>query len=106
QAISALERLTQEFPDKDKLLAILEQNMPKLLDELVQQIERNYIEKVDGGELMETAIRAIVGELDARGGFPGLNDLEFLSTNELNQANENIEQQLAGIGAVLKVEDG
>jgi len=106
QAISALERLTQEFPDKDQLLAVLEQHMPQLLDEIIQQIERNYIGKVDGGELMETAIRAIVGKLDAHGGFPGSNDLEFLSTNELTMANETIEQKLAGIGAVLKVEGG
>jgi hypothetical protein len=37
RAISVLERLTQEFPDKDKLLTIVEQNMPRLLDEMIQQ---------------------------------------------------------------------
>src|SRR5439155_12746898 len=42
EAITALDRLTQEFPDKDQLLAIVEQQMPQLLDEIVQQIERNY----------------------------------------------------------------
>src|SRR5213592_313189 len=67
QAITALDRLTQEFPDKDKLLAIVEQQMPQVMDEIVQQIERNYIQEVDRGELVETAIRAIVGKLDARG---------------------------------------
>src|SRR6266481_1485392 len=106
QAISALERLTQEFPDKDKLLAIVEQHMPQVLDEIVQQIERNYIQEVNGGELMETAIRAIVGKLDSRGGFLRPNDLEFLGTNELNEANTQIDQKLAGIGAVLKMEAG
>src|SRR5215510_8591483 len=106
QAISALDRLTQEFPDKDKLLAIVEQQMPQVLDEIVQQIERNYIQEVDRGELVETAIRAIVGKLDARGGFLRTNDMEFLSTNELQDFNVHIEQKMAGIGAVLKAEAG
>jgi carboxyl-terminal processing protease len=106
QAIFALDRLTQEFPDKDKLLGMVEKSMPQLLDELVQQIERNYIQEVDRGELMETAIRAIVGKLDSRGGFLRSDDMEFLGTNELKQINEQIEQKLAGIGAVLKTAEG
>src|SRR5258706_9542151 len=95
QAISALERLTREFPDKDKLLAIIEQHMPRVLDEIVQQIERNYIQEVDRGELMETAIRAIVGKLDARGGFLRTNDMEYLGADELKQMNEQLDQPLA-----------
>src|SRR5690242_18977559 len=47
QAISALERLTEEFPDKDKLLAVIGQQMPQVLDEMVRQIEQNYILEVD-----------------------------------------------------------
>src|SRR5437773_2023584 len=106
QAIAALDRLTQEFPDKDKLLAIVEQQMPQVLDEIVQQIERNYVQEVDRGELIETAIRAIVGKLDARGGFLRPNDMEFLGTNQLKQLNTDLEGKFAGIGAVLKVEAG
>src|SRR5437764_7775856 len=41
QAISALERLTEDFPDKDKLLALVEPHMPQLLDDMVRQIEQN-----------------------------------------------------------------
>ena len=106
QAITALERLTQEFPDKDSLLAIVGEHMPQLLDEIVQQIERNYIQEVDRSELMETAIRAIVGKLDSRGSFLRTNDMQFLSANELKQVNEQIDQKIAGIGAVLKTNDG
>ena len=106
QAISALDRLTQEFPDKDKLLAVVEQHMPKVLDEIVRQIEQNYIQEVDRGELMETAIRAIVGKLDSRGGFLRANDLEFLGATETKQVHEQIAQELAGIGAVLKMNAG
>ncbi len=106
RAISALERLTQEFPDKDKLPAIVEQQMPQVLDEIGQQIERNYIQEVDRGELMETAIRAIVGRLDSRGSFLRTNDMEFLGAREVRQVNEQLEQKLAGIGAVLRTNAG
>src|SRR5436190_6110118 len=104
QAISALERLTRDFPDKDKLLALVEPHMPQLLDDLVRQIEQNYIQEVDRTELMETAIRAIVGKLDARG-FLRTNDMEFLGTNDLVELNLGLEQKVAGIGAVLKMDE-
>src|SRR5919109_634593 len=106
QAISALDRLTQQFPDKDKLLAIVENQMPQVLDEIVRQIERNYILEVDRGELMETAIRAIVGKLDARGGFLRTNDMEFLGADEMKNFDELLEQKLAGVGAVLNAIGG
>jgi carboxyl-terminal processing protease len=108
KAISVLEKLTQEFPDRDQLLALVDNQMPALLDEMVKQIEQNYIQEVDRTELLETAIRAIIGKLDSRGGlgFLRTNDMEFLSTNELSDLNINIEQQIAGIGAVLRVDDG
>src|SRR5438309_2556420 len=106
QAISALDRLTQEFPDKDKLLAIVEQHMPQVLDDIVRQIERNYIQEVDRGELMETAIRAIVGKLDSRGGFLRTNDMELLNTNDLAEMNVQVDQKLSGIGVVLTAEGG
>src|SRR5258708_14209830 len=57
QAISALERLTREFPDKEKLLAVVEQHMPRLIDEIVSQIEQNYLQKVHRSKLMGSAIR-------------------------------------------------
>lgn len=104
QAISALDRLTQDFPDKDKLLSLVEPHMPQLLDDMVQQIEQNYILEVDRSELMETAIRAIVGKLDPRG-LLRTNDMEFIGTNEMAELNVSMKQQVAGIGIVLKVDD-
>src|SRR5436190_22449811 len=50
QAISALDRLTQDFPDKDKLLAMVEQRMPQVIADIVQEIERSYIQEVAPGE--------------------------------------------------------
>ena len=108
KAISVLERLTQEFPDGDQLMALVDNQMPALLDEMVKQIEQNYIQEVDRNELVETAIRAIIGKLDSRGGlgFLRTNDMEFLGANELGQINEELEQQIVGIGAVLKIDGG
>jgi len=54
---------------------------------------------------VETAIRAVIGKLDARGGLLRADDMQFLSTNEMAQINENLEQKIAGIGAALKADD-
>ena len=105
KAISALERLTQEFPDKDQLLALVDNQMPALLDEMVKQIEQNYIQEVDRSELLETAIHAVIGKLDGQGGLLRSNDVEFLGTNALVEMNHSLEQQIAGIGAILKVDE-
>jgi carboxyl-terminal processing protease len=59
---------------------------------------------VDRSELMETAIRAIVGKLDARG-FLRTNDMEFIGTNEMAELNLSLDQKVAGIGAVLKMDE-
>src|SRR5262249_48765735 len=53
-------------------------------------------------DLMETAIRAIVGKLDSRNGLLRTNDMAFFDTNEINRLNEEMEQKIAGIGVVLK----
>lgn len=105
QAISALERLTQEFPDSEKLLAIVEQHMPQVLDDMLKQIEQRYIHEVDRGDLMETALRAIVGKLDATVGNLRTNDMAFLDAKEVSQLNESLEQKVAGIGAALKIDE-
>src|SRR4051812_45183366 len=101
-AIAALERLTDRFPDKDKLLAIVGNQLPELLEEMVKHIEQNYIREVDRSELMQTAISAIVGKLDATGGILRTNDLAFLGTNEVAEMTMGLEQKLAGIGAQLR----
>lgn len=108
KAISALDRLTQQFPDRDQLLALVDNQIPALLDEMIRQIEQNYILEVDRSELLDTALRAIVGKLDTRSAFGLLrtNDMEYLGTNELGQINEEIGQQIVGIGALLRTEKG
>jgi carboxyl-terminal processing protease len=104
QAISALDRLRQEFPDPDQLIAIVGRQMPQVLDEIVQQIERNYIREIDRGELIETALQAIVGKLDSH--LLRTNDMEFLGASQMKELNESIDQKLAGIGIALSVDGG
>jgi carboxyl-terminal processing protease len=104
QAVSVLEQLTVDFPDKENLLTILNDHMPRLLEQMLQVIEHNYIQEVNRGQLMETAMRAIVGQLDAGGKVFRPDDMAFLGPNELNQMHEQIRQQVVGIGAILKLD--
>jgi carboxyl-terminal processing protease len=105
EAISELEQLRTEFPDKTKLLAILEQHMPSLLDEILNQIQNSYIQTVDRGELMETALRAIIGKLDANSGILRPEDMAFLSARELAEVNQGMQQKFAGVGLALKADE-
>jgi len=100
----ALDRLTQEFPDKDKLLAVVEQHMRSARRNRETDRAELY-QEVDRGELMETAIRRLSAS-SIRGGFLRANDLEFLGATETKQVHEQIAQELAGIGAVLKMNAG
>src|SRR5262249_46171147 len=61
------------------------------------QIEQSYLKEVDRGELMETAIRAIVGKLDT--------SASYLGSNDLAQINETVQQRIGGIGAKLKLDE-
>src|SRR5215471_2393978 len=97
QAASALDKLTHDFPDKEDLYAMVEKQMPLLLDEIVRQIEQNYIKEVDRSELLESAIRAIVGKLDQQS--------DFLGPDELLKLNQSLDQEFAGIGSRLKFVD-
>jgi carboxyl-terminal processing protease len=105
QAISALEQLTRDFPDRETLLAIVEHHMPQVLDDMLKQIEQRYIHELDRNDLLATALRAIVGKLDATSGTLRTNDMAFLDATEVNQLNENLEQKVAGIGAALKIDE-
>jgi len=97
EATSALEQLTRQFPDQEQLLTMVENRLPRLLDEILRQIEENYVQKVDRQELMQTAIRAMIGKLDSRAAL--------LGTNEMAEIHSSIEQKIAGIGAQLRRDD-
>lgn len=105
EATAELEQLRTEFPDKGKLLGVLEEHMPSLLNEILKQIQDNYIQTVDRGELMETALRAIVGKLDAHSSILRPDDLAFISAKELAELNYGMKQKFAGVGIALKADE-
>jgi carboxyl-terminal processing protease len=105
QAISALERLTRDFPDSETLLEIVGQHMPQVLDDMLKQIEQRYVQQLDRNELLETALRAIVGKLDSTLGNLRSDDMVFLEAKEVNQLNESMQQKVAGIGTALKMDE-
>lgn len=103
-AISSLQRLTEDFPDKSKLMFMVEQRMPRVLDDMLRQIEQNYILEVDRDELMQTAIQAIVGKVGAQSPILKTNDMSFLGANDMERLTVNMDQKLIGIGAALRRE--
>jgi carboxyl-terminal processing protease len=105
QAISALEKLTQDFPDSEKLLEIVGHHMPQVLDDMLKQIEQRYIHEVDRSALLEAALRAVVGKLDASVASARVNDVAFLDAAQVGQLNESLDQKVAGIGAGLKIDE-
>jgi hypothetical protein len=82
QAISALERLTQDFPDKDKLTLVAPRT-PQL-DDMVKQISRTTY----GGpqQLMKPPF-ARLSASSTRAAVLRTNDMEFIGTNELAEIN-------------------
>jgi carboxyl-terminal processing protease len=92
-AVAALEKLRQEFPDSEKLLAIMENQMPVLLEDMLTQIEQNYFKEVDRAQLMDTAIRAVMGKLDSRS--------DYFGPEDLRRFNQTMAQKIVGIGVKL-----
>lgn len=105
QAILALEKLTRDFPDRETLLQIVGQHMPQVLDDMLNQIEQRYVHPIDRNDLLETALRAIVGKIDAAAGHLRTDDMAFLDAREVSQLKESLEQKVAGIGTALKQEE-
>jgi carboxyl-terminal processing protease len=62
----------------------------KLFVDTFEQIERNYVKDVDRRQLMQSAIRGMVTQLD-----PYSN---YISPEELKRFNQEIEQEFGGIG--------
>jgi carboxyl-terminal processing protease len=64
--------------------------MYKLLVDTIDQVERNYVTEVDRRELIEAAIRGVVGKLD-----PYSN---YIAPQELNRFRASVESEFGGIG--------
>jgi carboxyl-terminal processing protease len=70
----------------------------KVLADTLDQVERNYVTGVSRRELIEAAIRGVLGKLD-----PYSN---YISPEELDQFKSQVESQFGGIGIQISVDGG
>jgi carboxyl-terminal processing protease len=67
------------------------------LADTVDQVDRNYVKKVDRRELMEAAIKGILGKLDPYSSYIGPDDAGHF--------RDTVENQFGGIGIQITVDD-
>ena len=70
--------------------------MMKIFVDTFEQIERNYVKEVDRRELMEAAIKGMVGKLDQYS--------SYISPKDLERFNQSVEQQFGGIGIQVQID--
>lgn len=70
----------------------------KLFVETFQQIESNYVKEVDRRQLMESAIRGMLADLDQYS--------SFIPPREVGRFNQMVEQEFGGIGITVNVRGG
>lgn len=68
----------------------------ELFVETIDQVERNYVKKVDHKELMEAAIQGVINKLDPYS--------SYISPDEMAQFRMGVESQFGGIGLQVGVE--
>jgi carboxyl-terminal processing protease len=68
----------------------------KLFVDSFEEIDRNFVEKVDRRELVEAAMRGMVMKLDPYS--------SYIEPAELKQFNESVDQEFGGIGIQVTVE--
>ncbi len=69
--------------------------MKKFVDTF-EQIERNYVKKVDRKELLEAAIRGMVSKLDQYS--------NYISQEDLSRFTQEVEQEFGGIGIQVQID--
>ncbi|MFY9253304.1 MAG: S41 family peptidase [Fuerstiella sp.] len=70
----------------------------KLFVETFQQIENNYVKEIDRRQLMESAIRGMLSDLDQYS--------NFIPPREVGRFNQMVEQEFGGIGITVNVRGG
>lgn len=68
----------------------------KLFVDSFEQIDRNFVEKVDRRELVEAAMRGMVMKLDPYS--------SYIEPTELKQFNESVDQEFGGIGIQVTID--
>ncbi len=72
--------------------------MFKVLVDTMDQVERNYVKKIDRRRLMEAAIEGILDELDPYS--------DYIDPDELSQFRSTVESEFGGIGIQIANKDG
>ncbi len=70
----------------------------KALIDAMDQVERNYVVKVDRRELVEAAIRGVLAKLDPYSAYVG--------PEEVRRFRAGLESEFAGIGIQVTIDDG
>jgi carboxyl-terminal processing protease len=78
--------MRDKFPDK----GFFSTKQPTTLDEVMYLVEQHYVDKIDLGTIADTIIQSVINKLDPHS--------EYLSYQELNSLNEQLEGRFSGIG--------
>ncbi len=78
--------------------AELEREQAQLLAEVIARVKRDYVEPVDDRELLEAAIRGMVGDLDAHS--------EYLDASEYRDIRISTTGSYTGVGVEIAENDG
>jgi carboxyl-terminal processing protease len=70
----------------------------KLLADTVDQVDRNYVKEVHRRELIEAAIRGVLGKLDPYSAY--------ISPEELERFRTSVESEFGGLGIQLSADEG
>jgi carboxyl-terminal processing protease len=81
-----------------KPAAVTDTQLLRLFADTLDQIERNYVKPVDRRELMEAAIRGMLGRLDPHSAY--------IPPAELDRFRTGIENEFGGIGVTVRTVDG
>lgn len=68
-----------------------------MLADTMDQIERNYVTKIDRRELMEAAIQGILTKLDPYS--------DYINPKEINQFRASVENEFGGVGIQISMDD-
>ena len=69
-----------------------------VLVDTIDQVERNYVEKIDRRELLEAAIQGVLSKLDPYSSYIG--------PDELSDFKRDVESKFGGIGIQITIDDG
>ncbi|MFH2059370.1 MAG: S41 family peptidase [Pseudomonadota bacterium] len=73
-------------------------NSLKLFTDVLEELEKNYVDDVDAQELIQNAIKGMVGNLDPHS--------SFMPPEAFDELQEDTKGEFSGIGIVITMKDG